>query len=159
MPNTKKIEDLLKEKKIVQVINDRVVQAPPSISLKEAIQQMQFYRSGYIILTEDGIVVGILTETDVIQNVLTDGVDMNRPVSDFMISMLHTLSPEASVGEAIDLMAKKKISHLPLTDENHRYMGMLSVRTLIRFLAAYYPTEIYNLPPDPQQITQSREGG
>ena len=159
MANTKKIEDLLREKKIYQVINDRVVQAPPTISLKEALHQMQFYRSGYIVLTQDGIVVGILTETDIVQKILPENVDMSRPVSDFMTSILHTLSPQASVGEAIDLMAKKKIYHLPLTDENKRYMGMLSVRTLIRFLAAYYPTEIYNLPPDPQQVSKSQEGG
>lgn len=159
MPTTKKIEELLREKKIFQVINDRVVQSPPTISLKEAIQQMQFYRSGYIILTQDGIVVGVFTETDVVQRILGHNVDLNRPVSEFMTSMLHTLSPQASVGEAIDLMAQKHIYHLPLTDENRRYMGMLSVRTLIRFLAAYYPTEIYNLPPNPQQISQSMEGG
>ena len=159
MPTTKKIEELLREKKIFQIINDRVVPGPPTISLKEAIHQMQFYRSGYIILTQDGIVVGIFTETDVIQKILGFDIDLNRPVSDFMISVVHTLPPDASVGEAIDLMAKKHIYHLPLTDSNRRYMGMLSVRTLIRFLAAYYPTEIYNLPPDPQQISHSVDGG
>lgn len=159
MPNNKKIEELLREKKIFQVINDRVIQAPPTISLKEAIHQMQFYKSGYIILTQDGTVVGIFTETDVVQKILGHNVDLGRPVSDFMTSVIHSLSPDASVGEAISLMAKKKIYHLPLTDENKRYMGMLSVRTLIRFLAAYYPTEVYNLPPDPQQVSRSVEGG
>ena len=159
MPHSKKIEELLREKKIFQVINDRVVQGPPTISLKEAIHQMQFYRSGYILLTESGLVVGVFTETDVVQRILGHNVDLGRPVSEFMTSMLHTLSPDASVGEAIDLMAQKKIYHLPLTDGNRRYMGMLSVRTLIRFLAAYYPTEIYNLPPDPQQVSHSAEGG
>ena len=159
MPATKKIEELLREKKIFQIINDRVVQGPPTISLKEAIHQMQFYRSGYIILTRDGIVVGVLTETDVVRKVLGQNVDTERPVSEFMTSVVHTLSPEASIGEAIDLMAQKRIYHLPLTDGNRRYMGMLSVRTLIRFLAAYYPTEVYNLPPDPQQISHSAEGG
>lgn len=159
MANTKKIEDLLREKKISQIINDRVVQAPPTISLKEAIHQMQFYKSGYVIMTQDGVVVGIFTETDVVQKILGKNVDLSRPVGDFMTSGVLTLSPDASVGEAIDLMAKKKIYHLPLTDENKRYMGMLSVRTLIRFLAAYYPTEIYNLPPDPQQVSRSAEGG
>ena len=156
---SKKIEDLLREKKIAQVINDRVVQAPPTISLKEAIQQMQFYRSGYVILTEDGIVIGIFTETDVVRKIFGQNVDLGRPVSEFMTKVLLSLSPQASIGEAIDLMAKNRVYHLPLTDENHRYMGMLSVRTLIRFLAAYYPTEIYNLPPDPQQVSHSAEGG
>jgi CBS domain-containing protein len=159
MTNTKKIEELLREKKISQIINDRVVQAPPTISLKEAIHQMQFYRSGYIILTEDAAVVGVFTETDVVRKILGTDVDLSRPVSDFMTSVVHALSPDASVGEAIDLMAKQGIYHLPLTDEKHGYKGMLSVRTLIRFLAAYYPTEIYNLPPDPQQISHSAEGG
>lgn len=155
----KKIEELLKEKKIFQIINDRVVQAEPSISIEEAIQLMQQHRSGYVLLISDQKLAGIFTETDVATKILGKDIDLKQSVDQVMTSNPFTLTPKDTVGEAIDLMAKKTIYHLPLTDESKKLIGMLSVRTLIRFLAEFYPNEVYNLPPDPSQVSSTPEGG
>ena len=156
----KKIEDLLKEKKIYQIINDRVIKSPSTVSLREAVQLMQTYRSGYVILVgEDDMLEGIFTETDIVWRVLGRDTDWHKPISDFMTKDPIVMAPTDAVGAAIDLMASKKIYHMPLVDEYRRLIGMLSVRTLIRFLAEFYPTEVYNLPPDPSQVTTTQEGG
>lgn len=155
----KKIEDLLKEKKIFEIVNPRLVECAPEISLREVIGLMQSRRSGYAVLVADRQVFGIVTETDIVLKVMGRNVDLDLPVSEFMTPSPAVLSPTDSVGAAIDLMAKKSIYHLPLVDKNRYLVGMLSVRTLIRFLAEFYPTEIYNLPPDPNQISSTAEGG
>jgi len=46
----------------------------------------------------------------------------------------------------------QRVYHVPLLDEQGNLANVLSVRTLIRFLAEFYPQEIYNLPPDSDQI-------
>jgi len=157
--NEKKIEELLKEKKIHEIINDKINQIHPDVSLKEAVRQMQTTRSRYVVLAENREVRGIFTEWDLVQKVLGKSVDYERPVREFMSPDPLVLSPGDAVGTAIDLMAKKKYYHVPLVDESGKLAGMLSVRTLVRFLAAYYPTEVYNLPPDPGQVSDSAEGG
>jgi len=157
--STKKIEDRLKEKKIEDIINDKVVQASPSVSIREALELMQSRRSGYVVLTDQKKVVGIITEVDVAQKILGENVDTQRPVREFMTPDPAVLTRQDPVGSAIDLMAKMSIYHLPLVNESKELAGMLSVRTLIRFLAEYYPTEVYNLPPDPNQISVTPEGG
>ena len=69
------------------------------------------------------------------------------------------LSPEDSVLQAIKLMGENRFYHIPLVDQNHQLTGVISVRTLIRFLAAFYPNEVYNLPPVHDQIMETQEGG
>jgi CBS domain-containing protein len=64
-----------------------------------------------------------------------------------------------TVGRAIDRMVELSFAHIPLVDERQRLVGSLSVRTLIRFLAEFYPAEIYNLPPDIHQVHDTAEGG
>jgi signal-transduction protein with cAMP-binding, CBS, and nucleotidyltransferase domain len=156
----KKIEDLLKDKKIHQIINRKMVHARPDISVKEAIKILQTHKSGYVVLVDENEKIkGIFTETDVAKKILGKKVDLKSPVSKFMTEKVLTLSPQDSVGEAIDLMAKKQIYHLPLVDDLSQLNGMLSVRTLIRFLAEYYPTEVYNLPPNSAQVSETQEGG
>ena len=103
--------------------------------------------------------VGIFTENDVIKKILDKDIDWNRPISDFMTANPPTLKPTDLVGTAIDVMGAKKVYHIPLVDDNGNLVNVLSVRTLTRFLAEFYPTEIYNLPPRPDQIMQTPEGG
>ncbi|OGX05261.1 MAG: hypothetical protein A3G87_06630 [Omnitrophica bacterium RIFCSPLOWO2_12_FULL_50_11] len=155
----KPVEVVLKEKKIYQITNPRFVQAPPDISIKQAIDLMQGNRSGYIIIAKDKKVVGIFTETDVVRKILDHDVDWSSPVSMFMTKDPAVLTPNDSVGKAISLMGKHRFYHIPLVDEKNELTNVLSVRTLIRFLAEFYPTEVYNLPPNPAQVMETPEGG
>jgi len=155
----KSVEVLLKEKKVYQVPKGSLVQASPDISVKKAIETMQTERRGYVALTKGKRVVGIFTETDVARKILGQDVDWSQSVSHFMVKDPISLTPNDSVGKAIHLMGKHRVYHLPIVEKNGDLVEVLSVRALIRFLAEFYPTEIYNLPPNPDQIMESAEGG
>lgn len=156
--DTKAVEKLLDEAKIYQIINPRLVQAPPTISLKEALDLMQENKAGYIVVADKGKAVGIFTETDVVRKILAYGPDLKRPLGEFMTRDPFALSPENSAGDAIDLMGSNRFYHVPLVDKKGNLAGVLSVRTLIRFLAEHFPTEVYNLPPRADQIMETAEG-
>ena len=68
----------------------------------------------------------------------------------------------------LDDIASYKTTQMPaskvrvlslLVNEKGDLVNVLSVRTLIRFLSEFYPAEIYNLPPDPDQVLTPPEGG
>lgn len=153
------VEILLKDKKIYQIINPKLVQTSPNMSLKDVIQVMQSNRSGYAVIANQKKPVGIFTEVDVTRKILGKNVDWSAPISDFMTKNPVCLSPNDSVGKAIDVMGEHRFYHLPLVDEQGELVNVISVRTLIRFLAEFYPTEVYNLPPVPNQVMKTREGG
>jgi IMP dehydrogenase len=60
-------------------------------------------------------------------------VDTVKRSESGMISNPFTLGPSASVAEALGLMARYKISGVPITDDAHRLVGILTNRDL-RFL-------------------------
>ncbi|MCM8794574.1 MAG: CBS domain-containing protein [Candidatus Omnitrophica bacterium] len=153
------INELLKEKTVLLVTHKLCVQGSPDIPVEEAMELMRANKSGYIVLVEGEKPVGIFTETDVVLKVLGQPVDRSKPVRNFMLSNPQVLTRAATVGEAIDLMAKNRIYHIPIVDEEGRLAGIISVRSVIKFLAEFYPTEVYNLPPDPDQIMRTAEGG
>ncbi len=157
--SVKEVEDLLKEKKIYQIINPRLVQAPSTLSVQDAIKLMQDHKAGYIVIAEKKKCVGIFTETDVVRKVLEQNVDWKRPVKDFMTPAPVCLKPDDSVGEAIDSMGKNRFYHIPLVNDSGELVQVISVRTLIRFLAEFYAAEVLNLPPDPNQVMKTPEGG
>ena len=155
----KSVEELLKEKKIFQIVNPKLVQAPPETSIKAAIELMQKDKSGYIVLAQNRKAVGLFTEDDVVIKILGQNINWNQPVSEFMTKNWAALKMTDPVGEAIDLMGERRLYYIPLLNEKDELVNVLSVRTLIRFLAEFYPTEVYNLPPKSDQVMTAPEGG
>ena len=156
---TKPIDKLLREKKIYQIINPKLVQAPPTISLADAIRLMQANKASYLVVSERKKAIGIFTEVDVVRKVLGKDVDWNKPLREFMEPKPIVLNVKDSVGQAIDLMGEQRFYHIPLVDDRGELVNVISVRTLIRFLSEFYPTEVYNLPPRPDQVMRTPEGG
>ncbi len=159
MPPVKNIEEVLKETKIHQILRPKLIMDLPSVSLQAAVDLMRIERSGYLVLVDEhSKLVGMFTEREVLMNALKKGTDWSAPVSQFMRTDLHTLTKSSTVGEALALMSKFSVRHVPLVDEYGQVNGILSIRTIVSFLAELFPKEILNLPPRPQ-IHETAEGG
>ena len=100
-----------------------------------AARRMAEKRVGSLLVTEAGAVAGIVTETDMVRKALAYNLNaglfrvgslMNSPVIDIDINR--------TIHDASDLMAQKGVRHLAVT-ENHRIVGILSVRDLIRMIS------------------------
>ena len=156
----KTIEEILKDTKIYQILRPKLVTALPDTSLKEVLDLMHRERSGYIVLADRHLkVVGLFTEREVLMKVLCKGVSLDEPVKNYMNTSPPTLSKTNTVGEALKAMFEHSVRHIPLVDELGQMNGVLSIRTIVTFLAELFPTEVFNLPPKPDQIHETAEGG
>ncbi len=160
MPPAKKIEDVLRETKIYQILRPKLVMSTPNITVKDALDLMRSEKSGYIVIADEhSSVKGMFTEREVLMNVLNKGVALSEPVAKYMRTDIHTLTKADTIGTALTVMNKFNIRHIPLLDEFGQVSGILSVRTIIRYLAELFPTEVFNLPPKADQIHSNAEGG
>lgn len=157
----KPIEDILRETKIYRILRPKLVMALPGMKLQEALDLMHAERAGYIVIADaHSKVCGMFTEREVLMNVLKKGVSLSgETVEKYMRKDVHTLSKSDSVQAAIDAMETFGIRHIPLVDEFGQVCGILSIRTIVTFLAELFPTEVFNLPPRADQIHETAEGG
>jgi CBS domain-containing protein len=102
--------------------------------------------------------VGIFTERDLLNKVIGEEVDMSLPVSELMSPVVETLTPEATIGDAVLIMNEKGYRNIPLV-RDARLIGSISVFDVMSFLAESYPKETMNLPPVPAQVMDTQEGG
>ena len=137
---------------------DDYVCLEPSDSLATAIEVMKQDEGGCAIVCEGTRVVGIFTERDVLTKVIGEQVDLNSPVSGWMSPIVATLAPEATIGDAVEIMNEKSYRNIPLVKDDH-LVGSISVFDVIRYLAESYPKETMNLPPKTDQVMDSQDGG
>lgn len=144
---------------VTSMETDDYVCISPSDSLAKAIAAMKQDEGGCaIVCAEDGSVVGIFTERDLLTKIIGQEVDLGAPVSDWMSPVVATLTPTATVGDAVSIMNDKGYRNVPIV-KNGKLVGSISVFDVIGYLAESYPQTTMNLPPNPDQVMESTEGG
>ena len=137
---------------------DDYVAISPFTPLSQAIEAMKNDEGGCVIVSDDGRVAGIFTERDLLTKVLGEKVDLESPIAQWMQRAVETLSPEATVGDAVRLMNEKSFRNIPLVKQGE-LVGSISVFDIITYLAECYPKATMNLPPLPAQVMDSVDGG
>jgi CBS domain-containing protein len=86
-------------------------------------------------------------------------LDLTRSeISAFMTRDPVTLPADSPVGFALNRMVLEGFRHIPLTDDEGRPVGVVSMRNLIEYLSEFFDREVVNLPPDPRIKSNKREG-
>ena len=81
---------------------------------------------------EDGKIVGILSERDIVGGMGPHGADLHDvAVSELMTTNLIHCSPEDSVNEAMAMMSDRRIRHLPVFDGD-QLAGFISIGDLVK---------------------------
>jgi CBS domain-containing protein len=121
---------------IRDVMSTDLVTVNPSTILFEAARVMSAAHVGSVLVMEGDTLTGIFTERDVLQAFQHTRADPARvsPVSDRMTLDPVTISPDASVGMALDRMLDGGFRHLPVV-EGSRVVGVVSMRDLARSMA------------------------
>jgi CBS domain-containing protein len=138
---------------------DDFVCVRPETPLSQAIDEMKKDEGGCaIVCNDEGRIVGIFTERDLLTKIVGQQIDMNSPVGDWMSTTVSTLTTDATIGDAVTVMNEKSYRNIPLIKDD-QLIGSISVFDVITYLAESYPKETMNLPPVPAQVMDSPEGG
>ena len=97
-----------------------------------------------VVVVEGGKLAGIVTERDLVNLVADGGDPRTTKVADRMTKDLDTVDPKTDIGEAADHMARLKIRHLPVLQDDE-LAGIISIRDLTNW-AVHELTSGHELP-------------
>jgi CBS domain-containing protein len=101
--------------------------------LFDAVRRLGEKRIGALPVVEDGRIVGIVSERDVIYCLRDHGPDaLERPVSQAMSSPAITVDSRTDVLEALALITERRIRHLPVVEEG-AIRGLVSIGDLVKY--------------------------
>mgnify|MGYP000017611830 CR=1 FL=1 len=124
--------DSWSEKKICELMNRKAVTLAPDASIRQTAKKMKQQGVSSIMLTEHDRLVGVVTDRDLRNRVLADEVDPQESVSSIMTCKPKFIFENNRVFSALHLMLKHNIHHLPVLDEHHKPLGMLTSTDLLR---------------------------
>jgi len=148
---------------VKECMTTRVITVSPDSDVSEAVRLMVEYDvSGLVVVDENKKVVGIITESDIINllkssfpeisvslNVslsllllLKKGLSIYREakkiakfkVKDLMSKKIFYVRPEDTIEEAARIMSEKHVRRLPVVDNEGRLVGVISRSDILRVL-------------------------
>jgi CBS domain-containing protein len=130
----------------------------PEQTVAEAVAIMRRERVGCLLVGMGQQIVGVFTERDLMKRVLAENHSLDRPISDFMTPNPVVVQASEAIHIAIRKMEEGGYRHLPVVDGTGRAVGVLSVKRIVHYLVEHFPGTVYNLPPNPANVPQEREG-
>ena len=110
-----------------------IVSVEAETRVGDAVALLAEKKIGAMPVLEDGRVVGIMSERDVIYCLSSDGAAMlDWPVSRVMTAPAITIESSVSVLAALSQMTKRRIRHLPVIDRE-RLIGFVSIGDLVAY--------------------------
>jgi CBS domain-containing protein len=118
---------------ILQRKGSDVIQVQPTDSLLSVVKLLAGQRIGCVPVVEDGRVVGIFSERDLVHRVALDGAAaLEHSVGDVMTAPAITIDQDTPVIHSLSLMTKRRIRHLPVVVDG-TLVGMISIGDLVKF--------------------------
>jgi CBS domain-containing protein len=129
--------------------NRDVVVVSKTEPVSEAITLMRKHHVGDVIVTEEtasGLIpVGILTDRDIVLEIMAEDVDPGSvSIGDVMSFELTTVTEDTKLIDTIKLMRDKGVRRIPVVNQQGVLQGLLSVDDFLELLAEQL-TDIVNL--------------
>lgn len=144
---------------VASIMSTDVVSVAPETSVTEVAQLMVDHDISGIPVVDDGILVGLVTEVDVVSR----EIDVDPPAygtfldaifrfpwdrsdeelrrvlastaGELMTRDVKTISPDAPIRDAANMMFKQELNPLPVVDEDGRLLGIISRSDIVRMIA------------------------
>ena len=117
----------------------------PNITVYEALQVMCDKNIGAILVIEDDILKGILSERDYARKVvLKDKSSKETLVHEIMDSDFTAVKPSDSIDFCMALMSSKRVRHLPILD-NNKLIGVVSIGDVVQAIIEVQKSTIEHL--------------
>ena len=116
--------------KVGDLVKRHLVRCGPELSLREAARRMKQERVGSLVVTKNEEALGILTNSDLRDEVVAGELSREAPVRELMSSPVITLPGSVPLFEALLTMARHRLHHLAVSDEQGKVIGVISSRDI-----------------------------
>lgn len=123
----------IKDIDVSRLMSSDLVTVTPDTSIETAGATLLEESIGSVLVLDDGELAGILTATDFVGLVSSEGAS-ETTVGDYMTESVVTVDTSDSIRDAAAKMISDGIQHLPVTDEDG-VAGMLSATDLTAHLS------------------------
>ena len=123
--------------RVTEIMTRNVVSVPVDATLVEAAELMRDYDIGFLPVIASGIVVGVVTDRDLVVRGIGEGKNPYITQIQYLMSTKPVCCYKDDVlTEAADILAKNHVHRLVVVDDNNKLAGLLSIDDLAAHMSS-----------------------
>jgi len=123
--------EIEKNVSVAEVMNKTVIVMDINSDIPSIAREMVSCEAGSVIITENRKAIGIITERDLVKNIVAEDRRPSEVKANEIFSIpLITIEPEKNVVEASEIMLKANIKRLPVLEKD-TIIGMISTTDIL----------------------------
>ncbi len=115
---------------IKDIMSKRLIIGSITNNLAEIAIMMKKYDIGFLPVSDQKKIVGIITDRDIVVNALSNNCSQNDIIDKYIVRNIISIDQNKDVGDAIKLMGEKKVRRIIVTDSN-KISGILSLADIL----------------------------
>ena len=114
--------------KVSEAMTGQVATAAPTDTVRKVAQVMAHVETGAVPIVDNGKVVGLVTDRDIVLRVVAEGRSFDSPISDAMSEgEVFSIKEDDILADATAKMASHQIRRLIVLDDAGKLTGILSL--------------------------------
>ena len=127
-------DPIQKKTHISQIMNTSILSVDSSVTATDAAKMMEDTDVGAVVVLENNIPVGIVTDRDFAIKIAAHSYPIDTPVRRIMSSPLISIDPHSDLWIASDLMSTRKVRKLPVIDDD-KVVGIITSSDIVKHIA------------------------
>jgi NADH:ubiquinone reductase (H+-translocating) len=124
---------------VADVMSKPVVTMPTNATLQECLTEFLARKLNcFPLLGDDEKLAGIVTSTDLFAALRAD-VDLDQPLHTIGTTKVRCLRPDAPIEQAVEIMRRRNVKHVVVTDDDGRVTGIVSLKDILAMILAEAP--------------------
>ena len=134
----------MKVSTILATKGTNVVTISPEATVSEAVRLLNKHDIGALVVMSDQQLLGILSERDVVRQLVHYEHILDVPVQDLMTPRVIVGRPQDDLASIVHTMTEKRFRHLPIVEDG-RLIGIISIGDILKTQRDQYRGEISTL--------------
>jgi len=136
--------------KVTDFMTTRPIVVTPNKTIEYCAKLMLKKGVGSLIIKENNVPKGIVTEKDFVERVIANNIDPKKTkVGDIMSNFAISISSDKNIIEAMKVMSSNNVRRLPVVDKKGKLCGMITSKDIVKI-----QPELINLTLDSFDIRE-----
>ncbi len=131
---------------VIQSKGDVIHSIGPAESVLDAVNKMNQFKIGCLMVMQGDQVVGIFTERDVLRRIIGEGRNVGDvTVGEVMTAEVVCCRPDVDLDDVSAIMKTRRVRHVPVCDDEGKLHGVVSIGDVNAFHATNQEQTIHFL--------------
>lgn len=120
--------------RVKKIMLTNVLTLPKEAKIEEAAKLLTKEENSCVVIVENKKPVGIITELDLVRNLVSKGKLLKEPVTKLMTSPVTCMTPNMKLDEALKMIDTKRYRRYPIA-ENEELIGLITKKDVVNAIS------------------------